>query len=175
MSREAGEPAIFERSDEGKLIVSAEAKKHWSDKNSRKFTPDVAIKVIQFIGAGCFTETAAAAAGINKQTLYEWMRKAERDEDESVTPELRAWKVALDEAEATAEARAVTGIQQAGSSGVWQAYAWFLERKFPYRWGRKDTTMLANPDGSPLSPQKVTVTSVDPRDYDTVGSGGSRP
>lgn len=148
---------VFARDHERKIYVTEDAKKHWSDKNPRKFTPDVALKVIGYIGAGCFIETAAAAAGLNKTTLYEWMKKAERKEEGS-TEELRAWKLLLDEAEASAEARAVKGIQDAGAAGVWQAFAWFLERKYPQRWGRKDTTLIGNPDGSPLAPSAADST-----------------
>lgn len=157
---------VFARDEETKpgasgpsrrIYVTEAAKKRWSDKNPRKFTPDVALKVIGYIGAGCFIETAAAAAGLNKSTLYEWMKRAERNADDS-TEELRAWKTLLDEAEANAEARAVRGIQDAGAAGAWQAYAWFLERKYHQRWGRKDTTLLGNPDGSPLTPSAADST-----------------
>lgn len=168
---EPDEPVVFEREDgeeqgdkAGILCVTESARRHWSDKNPKKFTPETALKIIQYLGAGCFIETAAAAAGINKTTLYDWMKKAERSEEAGSTEELRAWKAQLDEAEANAEARAIMGIQEAGAQGVWQAFAWFLERKYSQRWGRKDTTLLGNPDGSPLTPQQINFVGVDPRD-----------
>lgn len=155
---------VFARDHEGELFITPAARKRWYDHNTKRFTPEVALKIIQYLGAGCFIETAAAAAGINKTTLYEWMKKAERSEEDGSTEELRAWKAQLDEAEANAEARAIMGIQEAGGQGVWQAFAWFLERKYSQRWGRKDTTLLGNPDGSPLTPQQINFVGVDPRD-----------
>lgn len=42
------------------------------------------------------------------------------------------------EAEAEAEAAAVLQVRQAANNGVWQAAAWFLERKHKDRWSRSD-------------------------------------
>lgn len=158
---------VFDRGDgkqpgdkAGALYVTKEARKHWSDKNPKKFTPDIALKIITYLGgSGCCLETAAAAAGINKCTLHEWLRLAERSkpgDDSKGTEELRAWKKQLDEAECMTEMRAAQGIMDAGHTD-WKAWAWFLERRYPQRWGRKDTTMHANPDGTPLTPPSVEV------------------
>jgi transposase len=148
---------VFGRDDKtSQVYVSQDARKHWSDKNPKKFNPDTAIKVIEYVGSGCFLETAAAAAGLSKVTLYKWMRLGENKNDPGSTEELRAWKVRLDEAEAMAEARAVQGIQEAGAQS-WQAYAWFLERKYPQRWRQRNTVIPENPDGSPYNPPKLEV------------------
>ena len=76
----------------------------------RKFTPETALKIVQFVSAGCFIETAAGAAGLNKSTLYEWMKRGENRKDPRSTEELRAWKKLLDEAAATSHIRAAAGI-----------------------------------------------------------------
>jgi hypothetical protein len=140
---------VFERTANKPIAVSAESRQHWNDKNPRKFTPDAALKIIQYIAAGCFIETAAGAAGVTKKSLYNWMALGENPKDPRSTPELRAWKKLLDEAEALAEARAVQGIQAAGAGGTWQAYAWFLERKHANRWRAKSSVIPENPDGTP--------------------------
>ena len=56
------------------------------------------------------------------------------------------------------ELRAAQGIMRAGDVD-WKAWAWFLERRYPKRWGRKDTAIHENPDGTPLvmSPQQITI------------------
>ena len=150
--REPDDQPVFEREEKKPISVSAEARKHWSDKNPRKFTADAALKIVQYIAAGCFIETAAGAAGVSKMSLYKWMALGENPDDPSSTPELRAWKKLLDEAEALAEARAVQGIQAAGAGGTWQAYAWFLERKHANRWRAKTSVIPENPDGTPYAP-----------------------
>jgi hypothetical protein len=152
---------VFEREpvgpEKGKIVVTARARKHWSDKNVRKFTPETALKIVQFVSAGCFIETAAGAAGLNKSTLYEWMKRGENRKDPRSTEELRAWKKLLDEAAATAEARAVAGIQEAGAGGAWQAYAWFLERKYPDRWRARTSNEVTvkNSTTLPLDPETM--------------------
>lgn len=164
---EPDEPVVFDREDgeepgdkAGLLCVTQEARRHWSDKNPKKFTPETALKIITYLGgSGCCLETAAAAAGLNKTTLHDWLRRAERARgDDKCTAELRAWKAQLDEVEASTEVRAAQGIMAAGDTD-WKAWAWFLERRYPKRWGRKDTAIHENPDGSPLvvSPQQITI------------------
>ena len=139
------------------LVVGLEARRHWSDQNPRKFDPDTALKIVHYVANGTFTETAASAAGIAKRTFYNWLNAGADPDHPRSTEELRAWKLALDEAEAMAEARAVAGILQAGAQS-WQAYAWYLERKHSNRWRAKTSMIAENPDGSPAAPPKLQVT-----------------
>lgn len=90
-----------------------------------KYTPEAVQKIVQAVTAGNTRETAAAYAGITATTLYDWLKhKAEFSE-------------AVKKAEADAEVAAVTIIRTAMPKN-WQAAAWYLERKWPDRWGRKD-------------------------------------
>lgn len=59
---------------------------------------------------------------------------------------------AVKRSETTAEIGAVAGILSAGREGNWQALAWFLERKYSERWGRKERVLqeLTGKDGAPL-------------------------
>ena len=139
------------------LVVPLEARRHWSDKNPKKFNPDTAVKIIQYVAMGAFLETAASCAGVCKMTLHNWCKAGEDANHPRSTEELRAWKTALDEAEAFAEARAVSGILQAGATS-WQAYAWYLERKHWNRWRAKTGVIAENPDGSAAAPPKLEVT-----------------
>jgi len=99
----------------------------------RKFSPEIAEKIVNFLRAGAFIETAAAAAGITKKTFYTWLKRGARAE----TGLLREFSDAVAEAQGTFEVMATAGIAGAAQDGNWQAWAWLLERKFPQRWGKK--------------------------------------
>ncbi len=97
-----------------------------------KLTPDVQEKIVSLLRAGNYVETAAACAGIHKDTFYEWMKRGAKGEEPFA--ELAA---AVHKALADGEARDVAVIFQA-SKEQWQAAAWRLERRFPDKWSRND-------------------------------------
>lgn len=98
-----------------------------------KLTPELQNEICKVIRAGNYIETAAAFAGVSKQTLYNWMRKGRQAKSGKYREFLDAVKKAL----AESEVRDVMIIAKAAEEN-WQAAAWRLERKFPDRWGRKD-------------------------------------
>ena len=103
-------------------------------------------KIVKAIQAGNYIETAAAYAGISKNTLYEWLRRGQREKDRvAKNPRFKIKKAeelfvkfadAVEKALAEAEMRDVVIIGKAAEE-QWQAAAWRLERKFPHKWGRK--------------------------------------
>lgn len=97
-----------------------------------KLTPEIQQKIVDAIRMGNYIETAAAFAGINKSTLYDWLKKGAR----SKSGKFREFSNAVEKALAESEIRDVAVIS-AASKDNWQAAAWRLERKFPDRWGRK--------------------------------------
>ena len=112
-----------------------------------KINEERAEKIIRAIRAGNYIETAAALAGINKSTLYAWLKRgaAEMERLES-DPKAKPKKSelpfldfsnAVDMALAEAENRDIEAIN-AATKEDWRAAAGRLERKFPDRWGRKD-------------------------------------
>lgn len=113
-----------------------------------KINPKIQAKICDVIRAGNYIETAAAHAGIAKNTLYDWMKRGAREKERIEKAGGRA-KVKKSEAEyvefsdavekalADAEVRDVMIIANAATSD-WKAAAWRLERKFPDKWGRKD-------------------------------------
>lgn len=121
-----------------------------------KLTPEVQATIVNYVRAGAYIETAAAAAGISKDSFYRWMRRGAREKqrvekilaedetatfDEVVNEEERRYVEFVDAVEkalAEAELRDLLVIGQAAKAGAWQAAAWRLERKFPERWGRRD-------------------------------------
>lgn len=111
-----------------------------------KLNDTVQAKVVNAIKAGNYIETAAAYAGINKSTLYDWLKRGEREKQRlEKNPRYRTLKSeekfvkfsnAVEKALAESEMRDVLTIGKAAES-QWQAAAWRLERKFPARWGKK--------------------------------------
>ncbi len=111
-----------------------------------KISNEIKHKIITAIRAGNYIETASAYAGISKSTLYDWLRRGEREKqraEENPRYKIRKsekpyveFSNAVEKALAEAEVRDVAIIAKA-SEEQWQAAAWRLERKFPDRWGRK--------------------------------------
>ncbi|WP_080840023.1 hypothetical protein [Cohnella massiliensis] len=111
-----------------------------------KLTPEVQQKIVEAIKMGNYIETAAAYAGISKNTLYDWMKRGAREKDriagtnrkpKATEAPFVAFSDAIEKAMADAEVRDVLIIANAAKEN-WQAAAWRLERKYPDRWGRKD-------------------------------------
>lgn len=94
-----------------------------------KFTPEVAAAILRAVGAGLAYPQAAALAGVCERTLYYWLEAGASGQDPLAT-----FLQDLKSAEAKAELEALTAVK-AGGPG-WQSRAWYLERKYPERWGR---------------------------------------
>ena len=96
-----------------------------------KLTPELQEKVCAALRVGNYATVAIQYAGISEHTYYEWLQRGE-SEPGSIYERFRA---AVRKAEADAEVEGVAIIEQAGRK-EWQARAWLLERKYPYKWGR---------------------------------------
>tara|TARA_R100001530_G_scaffold113355_1_gene80369 strand:+ start:448 stop:939 length:492 start_codon:yes stop_codon:yes gene_type:complete len=110
-------------------------------------------KLIAAIQRGAYIETAAAFAGINKDTFYRWLKKGSIEKEGP----FRDFSDAVEKAMAESEVRDIDLIDRAAASGTWQASAWRLERKFPKRWGRKQAHTLTGIDGGPVQTQSVPI------------------
>ena len=146
-----------------------------------KFSPELAEKIISAIRVGGYVETAAAFAGISKDTFYEWLKRGAREQD----GEFKEFSDAIGRAIADSEmryvgvvAKAASGydvvrertIMEPGPDGKLQAASvttdrthefnpaaamWWLERRFMHRWGRMERPEVAElPDDKPI----VTLT-----------------
>jgi hypothetical protein len=109
--------------------------------------------MVEAIKNGNYASTAAEAAGIGKSTHYQWIEKGEQ----GLKP-YAEYEEAIKRAEAEAEMNAVKVIQ-AASRENWTAGAWYLERKFPDKWGRKDklTQEISGKDGKPIEIDSKTL------------------
>lgn len=102
-----------------------------------KFTPEARAAIIEAIAEGNTRAVAAACAGVDVSTFYRWMAEGE----EALTGQRREFFEAVKKAEADAIAAMVAIIRKAAPTS-WQAAAWWLERKYPDEWGRKDRVAI---------------------------------
>jgi len=91
-----------------------------------KRTPETAERIITLLKLGNYRDHAYTAAGISHDTFYKWLK---------ADP---AFSEAVEKAEAEAISFHMAQIMKASRDGVWQASAWYLERKYPDRFGRQD-------------------------------------
>jgi transposase len=106
-----------------------------------KLTPETQTEIVNALATGVYIETAAATAGISKNTLYDWIRKGTRLKAKEQLTEGEekyvAFSDAVKKAMADSEMRDVALIARAAQTN-WTAAAWHLERKYPKRWARRE-------------------------------------
>jgi transposase len=128
-----------------------------------KCTPEVRARVCEALSAGNTRSAAAEYAGIGETTFYRWM-----SEDD---PEHREFREAVKKAEAIAEVRNVAIISKAAQD-TWQAAAWWLERRKPADWGRRDRVsvdaQVTGKDGGPLVVTREALRSMSDDELATV-------
>jgi hypothetical protein len=98
-----------------------------------KLTPVLQQKVCDAVRVGNGFDVAAAFAGIDKTTFHRWMKRGMR----AKRGLYREFYLAVQKASSDAETRALAIVNKAAPED-WRAAAWFLERKSPERWGRRD-------------------------------------
>jgi transposase len=98
-----------------------------------KLTPALQATIVLALQSGAYVETAAAFAGVDRQSLFSWMKRG-RKQKRGIYHDFLG---AVEKAMADAELRDLTVINKAASAGIWQASAWRLERKFPKKWSRR--------------------------------------
>lgn len=103
-----------------------------------KYTPERVKAIVQAIEVGTPYRHAAAVAGINQDTLTDWMKK------------YSDFSEAIKEAEGRAVIGRLARIRQA-EPDHWQAAAWWLERKYPQEFGKTvEEKQHTGKDGAPL-------------------------
>lgn len=114
-----------------------------------KLTPAVHDHLVEAIKSGNYIETAVRACGIGVSTYYGWMERGEADLANGKDTPYAELSEAIRKAEGEAETDALGEIRKAARDS-WQAAAWYLERKFPARWGRKDRVEHTGKDGDAI-------------------------
>lgn len=82
---------------------------------------------------GHYREVACRLAGIDRKTLLNWLKRGERERSGLY----RDLYFAVEQAEAKAEEFHLKNIKTA-SAKSWFASAWYLERKHPERWAKRE-------------------------------------
>ena len=96
-----------------------------------KLTPDTKEDIVNALRAGNSRRDSALYAGVSETTFYSWMSRGREGE-----PLYAEFLEAVEKAEAQSVVRNVAIIQRAAEE-TWQAAAWWLERKRPDDWGRR--------------------------------------
>lgn len=115
-----------------------------------KLTPQLQEKIVSLISAGNYIRTACVAVGIDEDTYFRWLKRAKKGEKPYTD-----FAEAIKKAEAAAEVLYLNRIRKAADDGTWVAAAWFLERKYPTRWGRKDELAVGGQEGKPIKVKLV--------------------
>jgi len=68
-----------------------------------KFSDEIKGRILVAIEHGAYMETAAAHAGIAKDTLYRWLKQGARDRDDGRNTQLSEFSMSVDQALAKAE------------------------------------------------------------------------
>jgi len=90
-----------------------------------KATADRVAAIADAIATGVPACHAATAAGVHRSTLAAWRSEFPDIDD------------ILQKAESGAIAYHISVVKRAAADGVWQASAWWLERRFPGEFGRR--------------------------------------
>lgn len=95
------------------------------------------------IATGMYVNLACQSVGIGTSTLSIWKQKGQQ----GIKPYDEVWR-RIQIAEAKAIERRIKRIEEAGENGSWQADAWYLERRYPHLFGKRDTVAIENQDNS---------------------------
>jgi transposase len=127
-----------------------------------KLTHDVIEDICNWLKLGYYQEDAATMAGISASTFYDWMKKGDEgqkalesgtssslpaiqeDGEVEIVDMYSEFSEAVKKARAEAEGAHLRNIRRAADNGTWQASAWWLERSFPKKWGKRSTLDLSN-------------------------------
>ncbi len=97
-----------------------------------KLTPELQDDVVKRIRAGNYIKVACQAVGISHTAYFDWLKKGQ----EGKSP-YAEFLDAIKKAESEAHVNYVA-IVASHAPKQWQAAAWWLERRFPDKWGRRD-------------------------------------
>lgn len=103
-----------------------------------KLTEKTIEKAQKGIAIGTPQKYVAQSLGISEEAWYSWMRRGEHDlqNDKDDTIFAKFYE-SVKKAQAKSVSRCVSMIQKA-SIDTWQAAAWWLERRYPEEFGRKE-------------------------------------
>jgi hypothetical protein len=101
-----------------------------------KYNQETVEAILQALRDGNTRKDSCSVAGISEETFSQWRKRYPEFLD------------SIEKAEGKAAFHAVNVVRSAMDSGVWQAAAWWLERRRKQDWSLRTETVGA--DGSPL-------------------------
>jgi len=104
-------------------------------KRTYKLREQTIVEAANMARAGMTREHTAKALNLSPSTYYRWLELGQNSPEGTL--ERRLYDT-VSKAEGEAIARNITIIQKAAQDGVWQAAAWFLERRYPNDYARKE-------------------------------------
>ncbi|HUY98596.1 MAG TPA: hypothetical protein VMW47_13445 [Verrucomicrobiae bacterium] len=107
-----------------------------------KLTPERSETILGLVRSGNYLQTACQYAGIDPGTLSRWLAKGRQDREQGRRTPHAEFAEACARAEAHAEAVRIQRVAKAAETD-WKADAWYLERRFPDRWGDRRTIAMA--------------------------------
>ena len=120
-----------------------------------KLTKELTEEVAKYLRAGNYIETTAALVGINRDSIYEWLKRGAAEQERLMkNPRARLRKReeifvefsdTVKKAQAQSEAMLVGLVGKAAEKN-WTAAEWRLERKFPDKWGRTERNVATAQD-----------------------------
>lgn len=118
-----------------------------------RLTPSVRERILTALRAGNSRMVAMQYGGIPQGTWHGWMQRADPAHP-NFAPRYAEFKAEIELAETDAEVRAVNAIMRAGLvNGDTKSLQWWLERRHPDRWGRRDRLALSGPNDGPVQVQ----------------------
>ena len=101
---------------------------------NRKLTDEVQAIIVNALKNGLSNAAAASLARISEPTFYNWYNKGA----EAKSGKMKDFHDAVDNARDVAQANYENVIASAANDGTWQAAAWWLERRRPQQYGKKE-------------------------------------
>lgn len=109
-----------------------------SRKSEIELNPAKIDNLITAVSLGMSVKRACDYAGIEQNTVYSYIHRAEEDERDGKADSVYiGFSKRLKEAKAKCQAVNLARIAEASKNGAWQASAWVLERCFPDEFGQK--------------------------------------
>jgi len=115
-----------------------------SGAQDQRTNPRIKEKLRAALVAGNTYVAASRLAGISISTFTRWMSQGREAKEGTLAREFFDF---VELASTEAEHRNVMCIQKAAGGGSWQAAAWWLERRRPTAYARKDTLNIGNDNG----------------------------
>lgn len=111
-----------------------------------KFTAARRNAIIEALGRGHPLRTAAAMAGVDRSTVYDWLERGEKAGPDSA---YRRFYEDVERAQATVVDTALAHIRDAMPDD-WRAAMTYLERRFPDEFTKRERREISGPKDGPV-------------------------